>query len=87
MTCLVESPPREGTQTGVLPPILGTSRALREAVELARRVAASDLPVLLIGPTGCGKELFAQHIHALERPARKSRGPQLRGRAGDPHRI
>lgn len=46
-----------------LPPIIGQSQALREVVALARRVAPSDMPVLLVAPTGCGKELFAQYIH------------------------
>jgi DNA-binding NtrC family response regulator len=44
-------------------PIIGESVALRGAVELARRLANRDATVLLIAPTGCGKELFAQHIH------------------------
>jgi len=45
------------------PPIIGDSRAIREAVGLARRIAPSQLSVLLVAPTGCGKELFAHHIH------------------------
>ncbi len=43
--------------------VLGTSRSIREAVELARKVAATDVPVLLTGETGTGKEVFAQAIH------------------------
>jgi two-component system, NtrC family, response regulator len=43
--------------------ILGTSKAIVEALALARRLAPTDLPILLVGATGTGKELFAQEIH------------------------
>lgn len=43
--------------------IQGNSAALKEAVEMARRVAITDAAVLLQGETGTGKELFAQAIH------------------------
>lgn len=43
--------------------VLGNSKAIREAVELAKKVAATDVPVLLTGETGTGKEVFAQAIH------------------------
>jgi DNA-binding NtrC family response regulator len=36
---------------------------MRRAVELARRFAPLDLPVLLVGETGTGKEVLAQAIH------------------------
>jgi DNA-binding NtrC family response regulator len=44
-------------------PLLGTSPALLRAVELARKVAATDASVFLTGESGCGKEMFAQFIH------------------------
>lgn len=44
-------------------PIIGVSDAIRRAVGLASRFAATDLPILLVGPTGSGKELFARQIH------------------------
>ncbi|CAB3755502.1 sigma-54-dependent Fis family transcriptional regulator [Burkholderia paludis] len=43
--------------------IVGDSAALREAVNRARQLAPSKVPVLLLGETGVGKELFAQGIH------------------------
>jgi DNA-binding NtrC family response regulator len=45
------------------PPIVGTSAALRRAVALAERFAKSGLPILIVGATGTGKELLAQHVH------------------------
>lgn len=43
--------------------ILGESNALKKAVSLARKVAGTEVPVLLTGETGTGKEVFAQAIH------------------------
>lgn len=43
--------------------ILGKSKQINKAIELARKVAVSDTSVLLTGETGTGKEIFAQAIH------------------------
>jgi sigma-54 dependent transcriptional regulator, acetoin dehydrogenase operon transcriptional activator AcoR len=43
--------------------IIGGSEALRRAVEKARQLADLDVPVLLQGETGVGKERFARAIH------------------------
>ena len=43
--------------------IIGRSKAITQAIDLARRVAATDTTVLLTGETGTGKEVFAQAIH------------------------
>lgn len=43
--------------------VLGDSKALKDAVSLARKVSGTDVPVLLTGETGTGKEVFAQAIH------------------------
>ncbi|MDN5343934.1 MAG: sigma-54 dependent transcriptional regulator, acetoin dehydrogenase operon transcriptional [Clostridia bacterium] len=43
--------------------IQGKSPALQECLEKARYFAATDLTVLITGPTGTGKELLAHAIH------------------------
>ena len=43
--------------------IIGTSKSIQEAIELARKVAPIDTTVLLTGETGTGKEVFANAIH------------------------
>ena len=46
------------------PTLVGTAPAFVAAVELADRVAASDLPLLVLGETGTGKDVLARRIHA-----------------------
>jgi DNA-binding NtrC family response regulator len=43
--------------------LLGRSPAFLQAVELARKVAATDASVFITGESGTGKEMFAQFIH------------------------
>lgn len=43
--------------------ILGKSKAIKEAITLAKKVAETTTTVLLLGETGTGKEVFAQAIH------------------------
>ena len=43
--------------------IIGSSKAIKQAIELAKRVGQADTTVLLTGETGSGKEVFAQAIH------------------------
>jgi transcriptional regulator with PAS, ATPase and Fis domain len=43
--------------------IVGVSNAIRRAVDTARRFAPTQIPILITGETGTGKELFAQAIH------------------------
>ena len=44
--------------------IIGNSEALNNALEVAMRVAPTDLSVLVTGESGVGKEFFPQVIHA-----------------------
>lgn len=46
------------------PEIIGDSPALRELLRLVSKVASTDLPVLILGASGTGKELIARAIHA-----------------------
>ncbi len=50
-----------------VPPIIGNSPALRRVADLARRFAGTSHPILLVGETGTGKEVFARNIHAWSR--------------------
>ena len=43
--------------------IVGDSQAIRLAVGRAKRAAVRNVPVLLLGQSGTGKELFARAIH------------------------
>ena len=44
-------------------PIVGESRALRAALAKLETAVESELPVLILGETGTGKELFARALH------------------------
>jgi transcriptional regulator of acetoin/glycerol metabolism len=52
-----------GQTNTTLGPIIGRSAALRQALEKAKQLADLDVPVLLQGETGVGKEMFARAIH------------------------
>ncbi len=43
--------------------ITGSSPSIQQAIDISRRVALTNTPVLLTGETGTGKEIFAQAIH------------------------
>ncbi len=55
--------------------LIGSSRALSEAVLLARRAGPSDSVILLMGESGTGKELFA---HAIHNASRRRGGPFIK---------
>jgi two-component system response regulator AtoC len=58
---VVESRPRSSRVVGEL---ISTSENMREVHELIRRVADTDVTVLIRGESGTGKELVARAIHA-----------------------
>ncbi|MBL8192293.1 MAG: sigma-54-dependent Fis family transcriptional regulator [Blastocatellia bacterium] len=45
--------------------LVGRSKLLQQAYQRLKRVADKELPVLIYGETGTGKELFAQAAHKL----------------------
>lgn len=59
-------------QTYSFDSILGESKVLKDAVSLAQKVSGTDVPVLLTGETGTGKEVFAQAIHYTSKRARQN---------------
>ncbi|MES2016693.1 MAG: sigma 54-interacting transcriptional regulator [Pseudomonadota bacterium] len=54
-------------RTNDVPGLLGVSSGAIATRELIRQVAATDLPVLLLGETGTGKDVAARAIHAASK--------------------
>ena len=52
--------------------LIGTSPAIEDIIQLAKRAARTNSPILLVGETGTGKELFAQNMHQA---SQRSGGP------------
>ncbi len=52
--------------------LIGISPTFRKAVELARKVAATDASVFISGESGTGKEVIAQFIHQHSRRATRT---------------
>lgn len=44
--------------------IIGSSKIIHQTIEIAKKLAKTDLPILIHGESGTGKELFASAIHA-----------------------
>ena len=55
--------------------IVGRGGALQELLKKIQKVAPSEVPVLLRGPSGSGKEVMACAIHRL---SKRSSGPMVR---------
>jgi PAS domain S-box-containing protein len=64
---LVNELRREAEQQDSFSDIIGRSAAMRQLFHLLPPVAESDSTVLVEGPSGTGKELFARAIHQLSR--------------------
>ncbi|HEY1952825.1 MAG TPA: sigma-54 dependent transcriptional regulator [Gemmatimonadaceae bacterium] len=61
-----------GTQEGVGAGLLvGASPAFRRATELAKKAAATNAAVMIVGETGTGKEVLAQFIHQHSRRSKR----------------
>jgi len=50
--------------------ILGISTAIKDVIEIAKKVSMIDTDVMILGESGTGKELFAQAIHNFNKPER-----------------
>ncbi len=55
--------PRAVHVEGEAPKIIAVNSEMKRLVELAKHIAPSKMTVLLTGPTGSGKDLFASFIH------------------------
>jgi two-component system response regulator HydG len=62
LPCLPPPPEPQAT-----PPVEGRSGAMRRLRREIRAAARSDLPLLITGETGAGKELVARSVHLLSR--------------------
>jgi two-component system NtrC family response regulator len=43
--------------------VIGKSQEIKDAIRIAEKIAPTKIPVLLLGETGSGKEVFANAIH------------------------
>ena len=56
--------------TDTMPMIVGAGDGLRAVMERVHQVAKADVPVLILGETGSGKEVIARAIHVGSRRAK-----------------
>ena len=64
---LVEQLHQELQQQNSFSDIIGRSNAMRQIFDILPQVAQSESTVLIEGPSGTGKELFARAVHNLSR--------------------
>lgn len=66
-----------GSEAETDPPaglVVGKGTRMQEIMRIARRVASLPVPVLVLGETGTGKELFARWIHRI---SNRGQGPYV----------
>jgi len=68
---LVEELRRELTRQQAFGDIISKNKQMQDLFAILPEIAASDSTVLIEGPSGSGKELFARAIHELSRRRRK----------------
>lgn len=54
---------KQETKSDCFEDLIGAKDGLQRVIELGRKAAATNLPVLILGETGTGKEVFARAIH------------------------
>ncbi len=54
---------RKGRDQVAFSDIIGQSEQISNSIKLAKKAINSTIPILLEGPSGCGKELLARAIH------------------------
>jgi DNA-binding NtrC family response regulator len=69
----------KGPKTTVFEEMYGRSGRMQEVFRQIRQAAVTDLPILLVGETGTGKELAAKGIH---RQSARADGPYIPVNAG-----
>jgi transcriptional regulator of acetoin/glycerol metabolism len=67
---LASATPRKSTFT--LEDLAGEDPQMARNIRSARRIATSRVPVMIQGPTGAGKEMFARALHAASDRAARS---------------
>ncbi len=67
VTTAVDQPGAEETKEAVegLDQLIGQAAVMRSLYDLVHNAAESDIPVLILGETGTGKDLVAQAIHNM----------------------
>jgi DNA-binding NtrC family response regulator len=58
---------RNETGTFSFDNLIGRDEGLRQIIKVGKKAALADIPVLLLGETGVGKEVFAKAIHGESR--------------------
>jgi sigma-54 dependent transcriptional regulator, acetoin dehydrogenase operon transcriptional activator AcoR len=68
---LVHVAPRDAASALTFEDLAGEDPQMLRNIRNARRIAESTVPVLLLGPTGSGKEVFAKALHLASPRARQ----------------